>query len=112
MFRPPAITVMTTILRPGLGSGNDFGGYTQAGFYLIPEKLELAGQISGVKFDKLNVPGVFQKTTAYTVGMNYYFYNHNLKLQMDYSYLNNSAFKGQPGAPDDNRIRFQTQFAF
>jgi hypothetical protein len=96
----------------GLGSGNDFGGYSQAGFYLIPEKLELAGQISGVKFDKLNVPGVFQKTTAYTVGMNYYFYNHNLKLQMDYSYLNNGAFKGQPGAPDDNRIRIQTQFAF
>jgi len=97
---------------PGLGTGNDFGGYTQGGFYLIPEKLELAGLISGVKFDKLNVPGVFQKTTAYTVGLNYYVHSHNMKFQFDYSYLNNSAFKGQPGAPDDNRIRFQTQFFF
>ncbi len=98
--------------KPGLGTGNDWGGYTQAGFYLVPEKLELAGQVSGVKFDKLNVPGVFQKTAAYTVGLNYYVHSHNLKFQMDYSYLDNTAFKGQPGAPDNNRIRFQTQFAF
>jgi len=97
---------------PGLDTGNDWGGYTQAGFYLIPAKLELAGQVSGVKFDKLNVPGVFQKTTAYTLGLNYYVHSHNLKFQVDYSYLDNSAFKGQPGAPDNNRVRIQTQFAF
>ena len=97
---------------PGLGTGTDWGGYSQAGFYLIPEKLELAGLISGVIFDKLNVPGVFQKTTAYTVGLNYYVHSHNLKFQFDYSYLDNSVFKGQPSAPDDNRIRFQTQFYF
>jgi hypothetical protein len=97
---------------PGLGSGNDYGGYSQAGFYLMPGKLELAGQVSGVKFDKLNVPGVFEKTMAYTVGLNYYVHSHNLKFQMDYSYLDNSAFKGQPSAPDNNRVRFQTQFAF
>jgi hypothetical protein len=98
--------------QPGLGTGNDWGGYTQAGFYLVPEKLEVAGQVSGVKFDKLNVSGVFQKTTAYTLGLNYYIYSHNLKLQMDYSYLDNTAFKGQKSAPDNNRVRIQTQFAF
>jgi len=97
---------------PGLGNGNDWGGYTQAGFYLIPQKLELAGQVSGVKFDKLNVPGVFQKTMAYTVGLNYYVHSHNVKFQLDYSFLDNSAFKGQPSAPDNNRVMLQTQIAF
>ena len=101
------------ILTPRLGSEVGMtGGYTQVGFYLLPEKLELAGLISGVKFDKANVPGVFVKTTAYTFGVNYYVHSHNLKFQFDYSYLDNSAFKGQPNAPDDNRIRFQTQFYF
>jgi len=97
---------------PGLGNGNDWGYYSQAGFYVIPSKLEVAGNISGVSFDKLNVPGVFRKTTAYTLGMNYYLHGHNLKLQMDYSYLNNSSFRGQPTAPDDNRVRLQAQFLF
>jgi len=97
---------------PGLGHGNDWGGYSQAGFYLIPQKLELAGQVSGVKFDKLNVAGVFRKTMAYTVGVNYYVHSHNLKFQLDYSFLDNKAFKGQPSAPDNNRVMLQTQIAF
>lgn len=97
---------------PGLSSGNDWGYYSQLGFYLVPSKLELAGRISGVEFDKANVAGVFRRTTAYTAGLNYYVYGHNLKLQTDYSFLDNSKFNGQAGARDAHRFRLQTQFLF
>jgi len=96
----------------GLSDGNDWGYYSQLGYYLVPGKLELAGRISGVEFDKLNTPGVFRKTTAYTGGLNYYIYGHNLKLQTDYSFLDNDSFRGQPKARDAHRFRFQAQFLF
>lgn len=97
---------------PGLSTGNDWGYYSQAGYYLIPQKLEGAARISGLQFDKLNVAGVNRKTTAYTIGLNYYVYGHNLKFQTDYSFLDNSAFSGQPRARDSHRFRFQTQILF
>lgn len=97
---------------PGLSDGNDWGYYSQLGYYLVPGKLELAGRVSGVEFDKLNASGVFRKTTAYTGGLNYYIYGHNLKLQTDYSFLDNENFRGQAKARDAHRFRFQAQFLF
>ena len=96
----------------GRSNGNDWGYYSQMGYYLIPERLEATGRISGLEFDKLNVSGVFRKTTAYTAGLNYYLHGHNLKLQMDYSFLDNDNFKGQADARDNHRVRLQTQFLF
>ncbi len=96
----------------GLSNGSDWGYYSQMGFYLIPEKLELAGRISGLEFDKLNVPGVFRKTTAYTAGLNYYLHGHNLKFQTDYSFLDNDNFRGLANARDAHRFRLQAQFLF
>jgi len=96
----------------GLSNGSDWGYYSQLGYYLIPERLEVAGRISGVEFDKLNVAGVFRKTTAYTAGLNYYLHGHNLKFQMDYSFLDNDNFKGAANARDNHRFRLQTQFLF
>jgi len=97
---------------PGLGDGTDFGYYSQMGYYLVPGKLEIAGRISGVEFDKLNVAGVYHKTTAYLGGLNYYIHGHNLKLQSDYTFLDNDAFRGQPKARDEHRFRLQAQFMF
>ena len=97
---------------PGVSDGNDWGYYSQLGYYLMPGKLELAGRVSGVEFDKLNVSGVFRKTTAYTGGLNYYVCGHNLKLQADYSFLDNESFRGQASALDAHRFRLQAQFLF
>ncbi len=72
----------------------------------------MAGRISGVEFDKLNVAGVNRKTTAYTGGLNYYIHGHNLKFQTDYSFLDNDSFRGQPKARDAHRFRLQAQFLF
>lgn len=96
----------------GLKDGNDWGYYSQAGYYLIPQTLEVAARISGLEFDTLNASGAVRKTTAYSAGLNYYIHGHNLKFQTDYSYLDNSRFSGQPNARDRHRFRFQTQFLF
>lgn len=97
---------------PGLGDGDDFGYYSQLGYYLVPGKWELAGRVSGVEFDKLNVSGVYHRTTAYSGGLNYYIHGHNLKLQTDYTFLDNDGFRGQPKARDAHRFRLQAQFLF
>lgn len=111
-FQSAAYYRRDNFTTPGLGTGNDWGFYTQAGLFVIPERLEIAGNISGVQFDKLNVAGVNKRTTAYTFGVNYYLYGHNLKIQADYSYLDNVSFKSQPKAVDSNRFRLQSQFLF
>lgn len=97
--------------RAGMGNGDDWGYYGQAGYYVL-SRLELTGRVSGVEFDKLNASGVFRKTTAYTAGLNYYVYGHNLKFQTDYTFLDNERFGGQPRARDNHRFRFQTQILF
>jgi len=107
-----------SVTTPGLSDGDDWGYYSQLGYYLVPGKLELAGRISGVEFDKVNVltstgaAAVNRKTTAYTAGLNYYIYGHNLKLQTDYSFLDNESFRGQARARDAHRFRLQAQFLF
>ena len=103
---------------PGTPDGDNWGYYSQLGFYVVPGKLELAGRISGVEFDTVNAltssgsAAAFRKTTAYTAGLNYYIHGHNLKLQTDYSFLDNDSFRGQASARDAHRFRLQAQFLF
>ena len=82
---------------PGLSDGNDWGYYSQLGYYLVPGKLELAGRISGVEFDNLNVAGVNRKTTAYTGGLNYYIHGHNLKFRPTTAFSTTTTFAANPG---------------
>ncbi|HZV46739.1 MAG TPA: porin, partial [Thermodesulfovibrionales bacterium] len=53
----------------------------------------------------------------YTVGLNYYFYGHNLKISVDYSYLVREfiSVPGSTGSVDDqndNRFRTMMQYYF
>ncbi|MCZ6623542.1 MAG: porin [Deltaproteobacteria bacterium] len=95
---------------PGMSDSDDWGYYAQIGYYLIPEKLELGGRISGVDFDQPNAPKVLGDTTEYTLGFNYYLYGHNVKLQTDYSFLDRDPFTGSRRG--DHRFRVQTQILF
>ncbi len=95
---------------PGMSASNDWGYYAQIGYYLIPEKLEIGGRISGVDFDQLNAPKVLGDTTEYTFGFNSYLYGHNVKLQTDYSFLHRDLFGGSNRS--DHRFRLQTQILF
>ncbi len=91
-------------------SGEDWGYYAQAGFYLVPERWELSGRVSGVDFARSNNPNVRGDIMEYTAGLNYYLYGHNVKLQMDYSFIDTDTFSG--GNRGDHLLRVQTQFLF
>lgn len=104
-----------------------FGAMAQTGYFIVPKKFEVAARFSGVI-----VKG--DTTNGYEMGgcLNYYFYGHNLKVQLDYNYLMNGALtKGSssvpgvngpvnivkaPGLPgfnagqNDHRVRLQFQF--
>lgn len=88
----------------------DWGSYEQAGFYILPKRLEVAGRIGGVKFNGANNPQVIGDTTENSAGLNYYIHSHNLKLQSDYSWIRQHAFVGD--STTDHRFRSQLQLLF
>ncbi len=88
-----------------LESTNDFGFYGQAGYQIIPKKLELAARYALVDFEYVS------KTTEYTGGLNYYLSGHNLKVQIDYSLIN-KEIDGKTGSTNDHQVRAQTQILF
>jgi len=108
------------------GPDYDSWGYgEQAGYYLWPGRLELAERVTGVWWGRPEIASTggnennwfsgptnfpYHRITEYTVGLNYYLYGHNAKIQADYSYLAGSGFDDHGfGA---NRLEVQTQVMF
>ncbi|MGH9470952.1 MAG: hypothetical protein ACRD1N_11505 [Terriglobia bacterium] len=108
----------------GLPPDDSWGYGEQAGYYLIPGRVELAERISGVNwgaphflladfpvntwFSGPNFP--YHNITEHSVGLNFYLYGHHAKMQLSYSYLNGDTFSHSLfGA---NRVWVQTQFMF
>lgn len=105
-------------------SDNSWGFGEQAGYYLIPARLELAGRVSGVNWGAAhflasgfpvnnwysgpNFP--YHNVTEHSIGLNYYLYGHHAKLQMSYSYLTGNTFTHTTF--DANRIWIQSQIMF
>ncbi|MGR3219080.1 MAG: porin [Candidatus Anammoxibacter sp.] len=84
----------------------DYGFFVQAGYFLIPKKLELAGRYSLVEFDdELKKDSL--KNVA--IGVNYFFNGHGSKLQ-----FNAVRFNEENGNSDniDYKYIFQYQVAF
>ena len=86
----------------------DYGLLGQAGYFIIPERLELAGRWAKVIKD-----GALGTDTVdpheFSFGLNYYIKGHNAKLQVDYSRLLNNASTQDR---DDDRVRLQLQLFF
>lgn len=86
----------------------DYGLLGQAGYFIIPERLELAGRWAKVIKD-----GALGTNTVdpheFSFGLNYYIKGHNAKLQVDYSRLLNNASTQDR---DDDRVRLQLQLFF
>ncbi len=101
--------------RPrGENSYQDVGYYAQAG-YLFKKRFEIAGRLSQVFFGgqgSNNLPGARPNNkNEFTGGFNYYIFQHDLKVQTDYSYLTTQTANNY-GATADHRLRLQLQAWF
>lgn len=96
-------------INPASTDSNNYGWYGQAGYYLIPKRLELAGTANQVAFENQN-GSPYKNQTIGSVGLNYYFYEHHFKLQSDYSYISGHDWTGH--GLEDNRVRLQAQVYF
>jgi len=89
------------------GSSIDSDGfYTQAGFFVLPQKLELAARYSMLDPDN-DVSDDIQK--EYTMGVNYYFKAHRSKIQTD---IGHYVTETTTHDKQEERIRLQYQIMF
>ncbi|MBI2470472.1 MAG: porin [Planctomycetes bacterium] len=82
------------------------GFYTQAGYFVIPKKLEVAARYSMLDPNN-DVSDDLQK--EYTAGLNYYFRAHRSKIQGDVGhYVTDTKTEDK----EENRFRIQYQIIF
>ncbi len=113
----------------GSSSNNSWGFGEQAGYYLVPKRLELAERVTGVNWGAPDNPAPTSNSTAAiannwfsgpifsyhrlgedSLGLNTYLHGHNAKIQLEYSYLHGNTFSADKfGA---NRVELQTQIMF
>jgi phosphate-selective porin len=79
------------------------GGYVQASFFVIPQKLQIVARQE--TFDPRDDARRDQTGTS-TLGVNYYFKGHDLKLMLDYLRV-----KAEPSGPQ-NKVLARLQVAF
>lgn len=96
-------------INRAIPNSDDFGYYWQAGYYLIPGRLELGGRVSGTHFNDPN-GNPTRDSTRYGGVLNYYFYDHHFKIQADYTHTDNDLF--DTSSRTDDRLRVQTQLYF
>jgi len=67
-------------------SVGQIGYFLQSGYFLIPKKFEVAG-----RFGQLYTNGLPHEMDEYTLGLNYYFFGENMKLQAAETYIPRQA---------------------
>ncbi|MFA9408549.1 MAG: porin [Candidatus Dadabacteria bacterium] len=95
----------------------DQGIRIQTGLFLMPELIEIAGRWAFISYDTSpGVSGVEQAlrdtSSELTSGINYYISkNNNHKLQLSYSFINETFTQGAPNEDEKTlRVQFQVQF--
>ena len=89
------------------GTVDSRGYYGQAGYFLLPKKLEVAARYSCVDPNRDITQDLQVEVTG---AVSYYFQGHSLKLQGDYTNIHKQVAGKQ--ATDDQQMRVQAQVAF
>jgi hypothetical protein len=84
----------------------DTGFFTQAGYFIIPKRLELAGRFSLVDFDDNVFFDDLDTVREYTGGLNYFFNGHRNKLQASVVKIEDDLHTGK----DEDAYKFQLQY--
>ncbi|MCL5770139.1 MAG: OprO/OprP family phosphate-selective porin [Planctomycetes bacterium] len=71
----------------GTNSFWQLGYYAEAGYFLVPHRWEIAG-----RFGQLSTDGAGKSQFEYTLGLNYYIFGENAKIQTALTYLPNAAY--------------------
>jgi len=89
------------------GTLRALGMYAQAGFFLIPKRLEAAVRYSYVDPNLIRTDDIQTEAQG---AVSWYFYGHNLKLQADYSNIHKQVSVNT--STDDKQVRVQAQVVF
>ena len=89
-------------------SADAWGMYVQAGYFLLRDKLEFAARYAYVDPDNPTGTGT-ERQHEYTAGLNYYFYVHRIKAQLNYSYFETDD---EPQDRNDHTIQTTMVFLF
>ena len=88
------------------------GFYAQAGYFVIPKKLELAARYAYLDPNRDIANDLQVEATG---GVSWYLSGNNLKLQADYTNVHKQkaiSYNSGPNATDDRQVRFQAQLLF
>lgn len=98
-------------------TGSDFtnnGGYVQAGYFIEPGTLEIAGRYSIIDCDNGQGWGLCQgndKVNEAAGTINYYWWKHQMKAQLGYYLVNEDTVSPINGENDFNSNRWVFQFS-
>ncbi len=94
----------------------DYGYYVQAGYFVVPGKVELTSRYSQIKGDSGSLGGDKASADEVGGGFNYYIKKHNLKIQCDVLSYNGAPISSSSAQlrPGDTGIlgRVQAQWAY
>jgi hypothetical protein len=91
-------------------TSHDWGTYVQGGYYVVPGKWEVAAQYSRVHFGQQINSQTNGQANEYALGLNRYIHGHNLKLQSDFRWVDQTSFQGQKTL--DKQFHLQAQILF
>ena len=91
---------------------HDQGFFVQGGYFIVPEKLEIAGRYELIDYDSQNpsfgTSGLLDNICSYTAGLNYFLHGRDHKIQINYKHWDvglSGAYLG-----DGNENFFLTQY--
>lgn len=102
-------------------SFDNHGYYAQAGYFIIPKKLQIAGRYSEINANDENFvttasgKRISPNQTELLGAISYYFWQHNLKIQTDFGPVDSSGLRNAAGNISDRndfRWRVQAQVIF
>ena len=94
----------TTPGDTALKTANDIGYYAQAGYFMLPKRLEFVTRAS-----QIFLQGIQNDKAEFSAGVNGYLMGQNLKLQTGYSYLPTNTKTGIQNN-QSFQLRLQTKF--
>ncbi len=101
----------TPVATFGYSSLGELGYYGEVGYFLVPHKWEIAGRAGELLFSHTG-----QHMYEGTLGLNYYIFGENAKIQTAVTYVNNAAYTntnlGTTAGTNDWIGQVQFQFKF